>query len=124
LSNLSGAPLSFQLKNGAARWRALVAPDSYTMGFVNTSATLVPIGRGTVAVKSVVPQGLKVLNKLNAAQYSSLTKGTFLAKMSPKFRGVFNKSLNRGINMINENVGSGNAVFTGVKLTKSVTDKE
>ena len=53
---------------------------------VKTMLTLVPYGRIGSATG---------LQKLNAAQFSSQFKGTFIPKLSPAYRGFLNKQYNR-----------------------------
>ena len=89
--------------------------DEYTMGFINTAATFVPVGRGAAAVKSVAPRGIIITNRLNAAQFSKVTKGTAIARMHPKSRGRLNRLTNKGIDKANNKVETGNILFSPVK---------
>ncbi|GJM33747.1 MAG: hypothetical protein DHS20C18_27480 [Saprospiraceae bacterium] len=98
--------------------------NEYTMSFVNTVATVVPIGRATSTVRVVAPQGLTIAQRLNAAQYSKFFKGTSLARMHPKTRGRLNRLMNTGIDNVNKNVETGNILFTPVKSAGKAVNKE
>ncbi len=67
---------------------------------VNTTATLVPIGRGATAIKSVVPEGISLLSRFGT---ESGTKGA-----------VYN-ILNKGVDYVNNSVGSGTKALPAAK---------
>jgi RHS repeat-associated protein len=98
--------------------------DEYTMGFVNTAMTAVPFGRGTSAVRSAVPSGVNLIQKLNAAQFSKTFKGTTLARMQPSDRGTINRGLNNGIDYLNKRVETGGILFTTVKGVGNQIEEE
>jgi hypothetical protein len=98
--------------------------DEYTMGFVNTVATAVPIGRATTTVKAVAPTGVTLMPRLNAAQFSKRFKGTMLARTHPRKRGELNRLLNKGIDQANTRVQTGNVLFQGIKIAGNAANKE
>ena len=65
-----------------------------------------PFARGTKAASALLPKGLGYLKKFNAAQFSQKFKGN-LSKLAPKYRGILNKGLNKGINSYNNQVSNG-----------------
>lgn len=85
--------------------------------FVNTTATLLPQARGLKAVEAVMPKGLTVASKLNAAQFSRAFKGTIISRAAPATRGFLNRNLNKGINYINGQIGTGMKTLPVVKGT-------
>jgi hypothetical protein len=86
------------------------------MGLVNSVATGVPMGRGTAAVNGIMPRGLSPLSKYNAAQFSTLFKGTYISSASPAARSKMNKILNSGVDKINNGVQTGNPAIQSAKL--------
>ena len=98
--------------------------DEYTMGFVNTVATAVPIGRATTTVKAVTPTGVTLMQRLNAAQFSKRFKGTMLARTHPRIRGRLNRLLNKGVDQVNTRVQTGNVLFQGTKMAGNAANKE
>ena len=98
--------------------------DEYTMGFVNTVATAVPVGRATTTVKAVTPTGVTLMQRLNAAQFSKRFKGTILARTHPRIRGRLNRLLNKGVDQVNTRVQTGNVLFQGTKMAGNAANKE
>ena len=70
--------------------------------------SLFPVNRAT-------PDGLKLLSKMNAAQFSHTFKGS-LSRLKPAERGAINKSINIEIDYINGYVGKGKPAITLEKL--------
>jgi RHS repeat-associated protein len=98
--------------------------EEFTMGFVNTVATVIPIGRATAALKSVAPTGMILAQRLNAAQFSKQFKGTLLARSHPAIRGRMNSLLNKGIDNANTRLSTGNVLFQGAKIAGNVENEE
>jgi len=99
--------------------------DEYTMGLVNTVAATVPIGRGLTPVQNVMPMGLTPLSRLNAAEFSSLFKGTFITRLHPQIRGKLNRTLNtQGIDRVNTAVETGGILFSGTRMVGNSTYRE
>ena len=94
--------------------------DEYTMALVNTTASALPVGKMT----STAPQGVKVLNKLNAAEFSKKFKGTALARATASTRGFVNRMMNKVTGRVNELVGSGKVLFTGTKVAGKKHNQE
>jgi RHS repeat-associated protein len=96
----------------------IASKDEYTMGFVNTTMTAVPMARTQDAVIKVAHHG--ILRRLNAAQFSKFFKGTFLARMSPKMRGFINKQLN---SKVIDKVATGNISYTTISISSTLVNK-
>ena len=94
------------------------------MGFVNTVATAVPVGRATTTVKAVTPTGVTLMQRLNAAQFSKRFKGTMLVRTHPRIRGMLNRLLNKGVDQVNTRVQTGNVLFQGTKMAGNAANKE
>ncbi len=97
--------------------------DEFPDALASTLLSIVPIARSSTIVKSVTPQGLSVLQKLNAARFSKLFKGS-LAKAHPRVRGLMNRLINKGVDKINERTQTGNAVFQVLKISSNQKAKE
>ena len=68
-------------------------------------------------------KGLAPLKKLNAAQFSKMFKGN-LSKLKPAQRGALNRSINKGVDKVNNEIGSGGVVIDAAVNGKTVvTDK-
>ena len=68
-------------------------------------------------ISSAAPQGIKLLNKLNAADFSKTFKGN-LSRLKPKTRGHVNRAINSKIDKANQYIGSGKIVLDGTSLVK------
>lgn len=82
--------------------------NDYFDSAVNTSLVVAPIFRAKGFLNSA-PQG--IMPRLNASQFSTLFKGTPIARMSAQNRG----RLNRGYNLGSNQVQTGNILFKGTK---------
>ena len=69
-------------------------------------------------ISSAAPQGVKLLNKLNAAEFSKTFKGN-LSKLKPKTRGHVNRTINSKIDKANQYIGSGKIVLDATSLVKN-----
>ncbi len=98
--------------------------DEAIMGFVGTAATVIPLGRATSVAQSISPQGLTILQRLNATQFSRKFKGTVVARTHPRIRGRLNKLMNSGINTANSKVQTGNVIFNATKITGKAVNRE
>jgi RHS repeat-associated protein len=87
-------------------------------------ATLAAPLRGLSAVKSTMPQGLTIFNRLNSAQFSKVFKGAFITKLHPKIRGVLNKGMNRGVDQINNRVETGMIVIPVAKESNKIENRD
>lgn len=68
-------------------------------------------------------KGLSPLKKLNAAQFSKTFKGS-LSRLKPAHRGVINRTMNKGIDKVNDKIGSGDIITNVAGNSKTViTDK-
>ena len=98
-----------------------------SIAFASTFVTFVaPFIRSMKYLEGMaeMPQGITVFDKLNAAQFSHLFKGTVISSASPMWRGFFNRSLNKGIQLINSKTGSGSFVFPAANTAgKEVINK-
>jgi hypothetical protein len=84
-----------------------------------------PQGRATQTVSSIVPKGISLFSKLNAAQFSSLAKGTIIAKLKPASRGQINKAMNAISTNINKRLDSGGALILANKsISKKIKNKD
>lgn len=86
------------------------------MGLVNSVATGIPMGRGTAAVNGVMPRGVSLLSKLNAAQFSTLFRGTYISSAPPAARGKMNRILNSWVDKVNNAIQTGNPIFSSANL--------
>lgn len=98
--------------------------DAAIMGLVNSTATVVPLGRSTSTVKSLAPQGLTVLGKLNEAQFSKKFKGTGISRANPRVRGKLNRLINSSVDISNGKVQTGNVIFNVTKVSGKSANKE
>ncbi len=98
--------------------------DEAIMGLINSTATAVPLGRSTTTVKSLAPQGLTILGKLNAAQFSKMFKGTTLSRANPRVRGKLNRLINSSVDISNGKVQTGNVIFNITKVSGKSVNKE
>lgn len=80
-------------------------------GLFDTGAMLIPAGKGAGLIK-----------KLNAAQFSSLTKGTFIARAPAATRGLFNRLTNKAVNWVNG--AKAPLLMLTNKVRNTITDDE
>jgi len=95
-----------------------------TDGMVNTLSNLLPLGRNASAVRAVMPEGLGVLSKMNAAQFSKTFKGTPVASAAASTRGILNRAYNTGVSWINNQVGNGMKTLPTVKTAGKAVQPE
>ena len=103
--NLDGTPNYKQID-------AVAGVASWTMGSL----------KGLSGVK--LAAGFKPFNKLNAAQFSKMFKGTTINRMKPSTRGAINRQINSGIEQTNKYVGEGKAVLPVSKGVGSVISND
>ncbi len=84
------------------------------MALVNTTATFLPVARGTKAVASVAPSS-SILPRLNTAQFSQMFKGSFVPRLAPALRGKLNRIFNFGSSQGNKLLNNGSAVLNSSK---------
>lgn len=91
---------------------AVAGVASWTMGSL----------KGLSGVK--LAAGFKPFNKLYAAQFSKMFKGTTINRMKPSTRGAINRQINSGIEQANKYVGEGKAVLPVSKCVGSVISND
>jgi hypothetical protein len=93
----------------------LTTPKQNVEEFANVATNFIPFGKGA--------KGLTYLEKLNAAQFSKIFKGTIIARSAPFIRGKLNKGVNYIFSQYNDYVPSGAAVLTLVDAFKPSDEK-
>jgi hypothetical protein len=88
----------------------LTTPTQNIEEFTSVTANFIPLGKGA--------KGLTYLEKLNAAQFSKICKGTIIARSAPFIRGKLNKGLNYVFSQYNDFIPSGAVVPSLVEAIK------
>ena len=80
----------------------------------------------TIFPVSKSAEGLKLLKKLNAADFSKLFKGT-LSRLKPATRGFLNRGMNKGIEKVNNKISTGQVLIDAagaIQTTKDINEKK